>query len=128
MPPAPLTRLRALCLAFPEAHEVEAWEAPTFRVRNRIFAMYAAPNTSHKHGEHPAVWVKTDAFTQRHLIASDPARYFSPPYVGPGGWTGVRLDGVVPWRHVTELLRDAYVRTAPKRLAAQLDRPRRPAR
>ena len=31
MPPRPLTRLRKLCLALPEAHEVEAWGEPTFR-------------------------------------------------------------------------------------------------
>lgn len=30
-----LCRLRRLCLALPEAHEVEAWGEPTFRVRNR---------------------------------------------------------------------------------------------
>ncbi len=41
-PPRPLTRLRKLCLALPEAHEVEAWGEPTFRVRNKLFAMYAS--------------------------------------------------------------------------------------
>jgi hypothetical protein len=32
MPPRPLTHLRKLCLALPEAREVEAWGEPTFRV------------------------------------------------------------------------------------------------
>jgi len=41
MPPSPLARLRKLCLALPEAHEVESWGEPTFRVRNKLFAMYA---------------------------------------------------------------------------------------
>jgi hypothetical protein len=41
-----LARLRKVCLALPEAHEVEAWGEPTFRVRNKLFAMYAsAANT-----------------------------------------------------------------------------------
>ena len=31
--------IRVFCLSLPEAHEVEAWERPTFRVRNKIFAM-----------------------------------------------------------------------------------------
>jgi len=38
----PLKRLRKVCLALPGAHEVEAWGEPTFRVRNKLFAMYAA--------------------------------------------------------------------------------------
>lgn len=29
MPPSTLARLRKLCLALPEAHEVEAWGEPT---------------------------------------------------------------------------------------------------
>lgn len=32
-------RLRKICLALPEATEKEAWGDPTFRVRDRIFAM-----------------------------------------------------------------------------------------
>jgi hypothetical protein len=35
---SPLPRLRRLCLALPEAHEVTAWGEPTFRVRNKMFA------------------------------------------------------------------------------------------
>ena len=43
----PLTRLRRLCLALPEAHEVEAWGEPTFRVRSKLFAMYADAANHH---------------------------------------------------------------------------------
>ena len=35
----PTVRLRAICLALPEATEKEAWGDPTFRVRDKIFAM-----------------------------------------------------------------------------------------
>jgi predicted DNA-binding protein (MmcQ/YjbR family) len=85
--PRPLPRLRKLCLALPEAHEVEAWGEPTFRVRNKLFAMYAAPR-----------------------------RFFVPPYVGPSGWVGVWLDGAVDWAELADLLRDSYRLVAPKRL------------
>ena len=57
MPPSPLTRLRKLCLALPEAHEVEAWGEPTFRVRNKMFAMYASAGNHHGSGR-AAVWCK----------------------------------------------------------------------
>ena len=40
-----LARLRALCLALPEAREVEAWGAPTFRVKT-MFAAYSAPDAA----------------------------------------------------------------------------------
>ncbi len=35
----PIARLRAICLALPEAMEKQAWGDPTFRVKDRIFAM-----------------------------------------------------------------------------------------
>jgi hypothetical protein len=125
MPPKPETsvpikRLRQLCLALPEAHEVEAWGEPTFRVRNKIFAMYAASETHHGAGR-PSVWVKSTHLIQDMLIHEDAARYFAPPYVGPKGWLGIRLDRRPNWKTVGELLRDAYLLTAPKRIAAKLE-------
>ena len=116
---APIDRLRRLCLALPEAHEVEAWGEPTFRVRNKIFAMYAASETHHGAGR-PSVWVKSTHLIQDMLVHEDADRFFAPPYVGPKGWLGVRLDRRPNWRTVEELLRDAYLLTAPKRIAAKL--------
>ena len=121
----PLERLRALCLALPEVHEVEAWGEPTFRVRNKLFAMYADAGNHHGAGR-PAVWCKAGPGNQDLLVRAAPDRFFVPPYVGPSGWIGVYLDGGVDWAELTELLRDAYRLTAPKRLLAALDatRPR----
>ena len=120
MPPRPLTRLRKLCLALPEAHEVEAWGEPTFRVRNKLFAMYAAAGNHHGTGRH-AVWVKAAKGNQAVMIADAPDRFFVPPYVGPSGWVGVYLDEGTDWAELKELLEDAWRLTAPKRLVAQLD-------
>lgn len=119
MPPRPLTRLRKLCLLLPEAHEVEAWGEPTFRVRNKIFAMYASAGNHHGAGR-PAVWCKAAAGNQSLMVRAAPARYFVPPYVGPSGWVGVYLDVKESWTELPDLLRDAYRLTAPKRLASQL--------
>ena len=116
----PLTRLRKLCLSLPEAHEVEAWGEPTFRVRNKLFAMYASADTHHGNGR-PAVWIKAAPENQAFMVQAAPDRFFVPPYVGPSGWVGVRLDGNADWTEVAELLRDAYRLTAPKRLRALLD-------
>ena len=120
MPPGPLARLRKLCLALPEAHEVEAWGEPTFRVRNKLFAMYAAATNHHGAGR-SSVWCKATRSNQSVMIAIAPHRFFMPPYVGPSGWVGVWLDGEVDWPELAELLRDAYRLVAPKRLLRALD-------
>ena len=117
MPPRPLTRVHKLCLALPEAHEVKAWGAATFRVRKKLFAMYSSPDSQHSGGR-PAVWCKAGPGNQQLMVAAAPKRFFVPPYVGPSGWVGVYLDGAVDWAELDELLRDAYRLVAPKRLAA----------
>ena len=76
MPPRPLTRLRKLCLALPEAHEVEAWGEPTFRVRNKLFAMYASSENHHGAGR-PAVWCKAARTNQAMMVEAEPQRFFS---------------------------------------------------
>ena len=119
MPPRPLTRLRKLCLALPEAHEVEAWGEPTFRVRNKMFATDASSGNHHGAGR-PAVWCKAGAGNQQLMVAAAPTRFFVPPYVGPSGWIGVWLDEKVDWQELKDLLRDSYTLIAPKRLAALL--------
>ena len=116
---APLDRLRRFCLSLPEAHEVEAWGEPTFRVKNKVFAMYASSDTHHGAGR-PAVWIKTLAITQDLLLRADPVRYFFPPYAGKAGWTGAYLDKKPDWPNIEDLLRDAHRMIAPKRLLAQL--------
>ena len=120
MAPGPLTRLRRLCLALPEAHEVEAWGEPTFRVRNKMFAMYAAAGNHHGAGR-PAVWLKAAPGNQALMVDADPDRFFVPPYVGPSGWIGVYLDGRADWAELADLLRDAYRLTAPRRLQALIE-------
>ena len=112
-----IARIRKICLALPQATEVEAWGAPTFRV-GKIFAWYIEGGNHHHEGGREAVWVKTDSFTQDLLVRGQPSRYFKPPYVGPQGWTGAYLGNDADWIAITDLLREAYKATAPKKLAA----------
>ena len=120
MPPRPITRLRKLCLALPEAHEVKAWGEPTFRVRGKMFAMYADA-ANHHGGGRPSVWLKSTRSDQARMVRADSERFFVPPYVGPSGWVGVWLDQGVDWDDVGEFLTDAYRLVAPKRLLDRLD-------
>jgi predicted DNA-binding protein (MmcQ/YjbR family) len=121
MPPNPLVRLRKLCLALPEAHEVEAWGEPTFRVRDKLFAMFAHANNHHGGGR-PAVWCKAGPGNQELMVQAEPQRFFVPPYVGPSGWIGVWLDRQVDWPELAGLVQDSYRLVAPKRLIATLER------
>jgi hypothetical protein len=114
---SPLPRLRKLCLALPEAHEVEAWGEPTFRVKGKLFAMYAHASNHHGAGRH-SVWIKATKENQALMIRTQPDRFFKPPYVGPSGWVGVYLDKSPDWDEVGELLRDGWKMTAPKRVIA----------
>lgn len=111
-------RLRKLCLAFPEANERVSHGEPTwFAGKGKVFAML----DNHHHGsEHLAVWLPMPRGVQESLIASDKARFFKPPYVGPNGWIGVVLDTKPDWKRVKELVRDAFVFVATAKLRALL--------
>jgi hypothetical protein len=108
-----MARLRALCLALPEAEERETWGLPTFRVRGRIFAM--APGQ----GPDLAVWCKAPPGAQQVLVGADPDRFFAPPYVGPKGWIGMRLHPPPDWAEVAGLVHRSWRLVAPKRLVVQ---------
>ena len=94
---------------------MEAWGTPTFRVKNKLFAMYAS-SSDHHGGGRAGVWLKAGAENQAFMVKAAPDRFFVPPYVGPSGWVGVYLDRKPDWDEVAELLRDAHRLTAPKRL------------
>jgi predicted DNA-binding protein (MmcQ/YjbR family) len=115
MAPKPTERLRAICLALPEAVEQETWGEATFRVRGKIFVLQ-----SHHEG-HLSFCCKAPPGSQMVLVGADPERFFVPPYVGPKGWVGMRLDSGPDWNEVAAVVRRSYRLTAPKRLAALVD-------
>lgn len=106
-------RLRALCLALPEATEKAFGrrKRPTYRVRDKMFAM------DRLHEVDAAVWLKVPRGNQEILLNADAHRFFYPPYVGHKGWIGIRLDTSVDWDEVDAFVRRSYRLTAPKMLA-----------
>src|SRR6185369_2178891 len=114
----PVGRLRTICLALPDTTEKIAWGEPTWRVRGKLFAQL----DDHHHGaDHLAVWLPAPLGEQEAMIFTDPERFFRPPYVGPRGWVGVRIDGKVDWSVVAALVAQAYGLVAPPRLREALD-------
>jgi hypothetical protein len=101
-----------LAMALPEAEERPTWDTITFRVRNKIFAMFG--------DDKKALWVKTTRDEQQALIAQDADTFFFPPYVGPSGWVGVRFR-TADRDELRELLVEGWRMTAPRRLVRSFD-------
>ena len=124
-----LAELRAICLSFPEAVEVEAWGRPTFRAGKRIFAVFN--DTIHADGDVGvdttdratvpySVVFKPDIEEHPALVA-DP-RFYLPPYFHRGGWLGLRFTvAPVEWDEVGELMENSYRLMALKRMLRVLD-------
>ena len=74
-----LDRLRGICLILPEATEQGCVGDPTFKVRDKIFAM------RHRMDSRMSMWCKTPPGVPGMLVVSDPARFSVPPYVGQHG-------------------------------------------
>jgi hypothetical protein len=108
----PSDYFRSLALSLPEACERETWGRPTFRVRERIFAMLAPDGGS--------VSIKATKEAQAALIGSDPEIFSIPAYVGVHGWVGVDLRRV-DREELRELVTEAWLMTAPKRLTRDFD-------
>jgi hypothetical protein len=104
--------VRRIAMGLPEAEERITWEVDiTFRVRDRIFAM-GGPDGSH-------VSIKASPDRQAELVDLDPETFAPSAYVGRFGWVTVDLARVEPLL-LDDLIRDAWRRTAPKKLAATL--------
>jgi len=127
-----LERVRKLALALPETVEKEAWGRPTFRVKGKMFLMFVDDQPMiQRAGRHApcdgdgdgrlALWLQATHDEQQAAVEADPERFFVPPYVGPSGWMGVRLDRGLGWPAVAGLVKDAWLRAAPARVRAQLD-------
>ena len=114
----PLERLRKIIAALPDTSERLSHGAPTFWGGKRTFASFALNH----HGDgRVALWCKQPPGVQEALVEADPAIFFVPPYVGPSGWVGIRLDGKVNWGVVAGLLEEGYRTVAPKRALAVLE-------
>jgi hypothetical protein len=53
------------------------------------------------------VWLPAPLGEQEAMIFTDPERSFRPPYAGPRGWIGVRIDRRPNWTVVAKLVEPA---------------------
>jgi predicted DNA-binding protein (MmcQ/YjbR family) len=115
-----LPRLTQICLTLPEAVHEPLGDHSSFSVRKKKFAYYL--NSHHGDGI-ISVCFRTERGENEVLLASDQTRFYSPAYIGPRGWVGLRVDtGKIDWKEVTDFVTESYRLAAPKTLAAQVPR------
>jgi hypothetical protein len=100
-------RVREICLGFANVTERPSHGVPTWFYRGKkSFVQFWADG--HHDLEFPHLWCAAPPGAQEALVATEPERFFRPPYVGHRGWIGVRMDGEVDWAQVNELCTEAY--------------------
>jgi predicted DNA-binding protein (MmcQ/YjbR family) len=109
----PLAKVRAICLAFPESREVEAWGHPTFRAGKKMFAAFGGEAGDKSLG------LKVGFERQDELLRDE--RFFPTPYAAHQGWVSLRIDGDTDWDEVSALAREAYRQVALQRMLKALD-------
>jgi hypothetical protein len=106
----PLERVRAIIARLPETSEKLSHGSPTFWGGRKTFASF---HDNHHGDGRIAIWCKSSFDAQQALTEADPNVFFVPPYVGPSGWLGIRLDRALDWAVVEELLLEGYSMVAP---------------
>ena len=109
-----LVKVRACALAMPETTERLSHGAPSFFVKKtKNFLNF----TENHHGDgRLAIWCAATPDAQQLLVKAEPEHFFVPPYVGPSGWVGVRLDRGIAWTRVKAIIEQAWRVRAPTSL------------
>lgn len=114
-------RIGSLASSLPHVEERVSHGSPCWRVADKRMFAYFWHN--HHADDITAVLVKTSGREEQEmLIDMNPDIYFKPPYLGPSGWIGVRLDQLeTDWDLVEHRLRESWRLAAPPKLSAMLD-------
>jgi hypothetical protein len=100
-----IERVRKIALELPGTSEKLSHGEPAFFVRSRMFC--TIDNNHHGSG-HVAAWINAPEGAQETLVSADPDHFFVPPYLGKGGWVGIRIDGDLAWTTIADLLSQAH--------------------
>ncbi len=108
-------RIRTICLALPGVTERTSHGAPAFFAGKPFLMLWL---DGHHGDPFPHMWCAAPPGAPAELVATEPERFFRPPYVGGRGWIGVRLDGAIDWTEMAAVCREAFRTVAPKKLVA----------
>jgi hypothetical protein len=111
-------RIRLICLGFPGVTERLSHGAPAFFAGKQFLTLWVDGH----HGERfSQFWCAAPPGVQDELVATEPDRFFRPPYVGTRGWLGVRLDSKVDWDEIGVICEEAFRTVAPRTSIEILD-------
>jgi predicted DNA-binding protein (MmcQ/YjbR family) len=106
-----LDKVRRICQPFPEVDEIiNGFGHTTFKIIGKSFIMMWDA------GDAPSLSFKSDPENQEILLQQ--GQYYKTPYIGRHGW--VSINSPQDWDVLGDLLKEAYLRAAPKRLVKQL--------
>jgi hypothetical protein len=112
-------RVRAVCMALPDAYEERAWAGTRWMVRKRTFAQVIGV-------ENPAADLIIVLVFRSEGTELEMLRHAGHPFFTVG-WgrdaMGMVLDDETDWDEVSELVRESYCIRAPKKLRALIDSP-----
>jgi len=126
-PPEPpekvVARLRAICLALPDAYEERAWVGMRWRIRRATFAhvLMVADGWPPAYAKAAGSAGPLCVLTFRSAVAAlDPRHYADAPFFRPVWWpdiVGLSLTEATDWDEVEGLIHGSYRTLASKALA-----------
>ncbi|MFU2015035.1 MmcQ/YjbR family DNA-binding protein [Peribacillus butanolivorans] len=104
-----LENVRNICLALPEAIElIDGFGHNTFKINGKSFVISGESEKGF------SLSFKSDRDTQELLLQKE--NFFKTPYIGHHGWVSIQNPDREDWDELTDLIQEAYLRAAPKRL------------
>ncbi|WP_237389644.1 MmcQ/YjbR family DNA-binding protein [Bacillus sp. USDA818B3_A] len=104
-----LEKLRNICLSLPEAIEViDGFGHNTFKINGKSFVISGESEKGFN------LSFKSDRETQELLLQKE--HFYKTPYIGHHGWVSIKNPAEEDWEELSDLIQEAYLRAAPKRL------------
>ena len=110
-----IERVRRICLALPDTMEKLSHGEPTWFCGGGKGRVFAAFSNNHHDDGNIAIVCNAPEGAQQALMEAEPEHIYKPPYVGGGGWIGVRLDTGLDWKTIAALIEQAHAVTMAKR-------------
>ncbi|MDP1417160.1 MmcQ/YjbR family DNA-binding protein [Peribacillus simplex] len=104
-----LENVRNICLALPETVEhIDGFGHNAFKINRKSFVISGESEKGF------SLSFKSDRETQELLLQKE--NFFKTPYIGHHGWVSIQNPDKENWDELTDLIQEAYIRAAPKRL------------
>ncbi len=104
-----LKNMRDICLGLPEAVEIiDGFGHKTFKINGKSFVISGESENGFN------LSFKSDRETQELLLQK--GHFYRTPYIGHHGWVSIQNPAEKDWDELTDLIQEAYLRAAPKRM------------